>query len=75
MPGPHLVVVRYSPEQPIDQEWVYNDADIDASKVVWARDMGPVRNHALRMYFHDRHAWLLEPDPYPGKLTPYQDSE
>jgi hypothetical protein len=73
MPDRHLVIVRYSDHWPLD-EWVYNDADIDASKVVWARDMGPVRNHALRMYFRDRHAWLLEPDPNPGRLQPFEDS-
>ena len=39
--GRHLAIVRYGPEhKALDMEWVYNGADIDGAKVVWARDMG-----------------------------------
>ena len=37
-PGKHLVIVHYAPELFADHEWVYNDADIDGSKIVWARE-------------------------------------
>jgi hypothetical protein len=35
-----LVIVKYSTAHSPYHERVYNRADIDASKVVWARDMG-----------------------------------
>ena len=73
MPGRQLVIVRYSPEHVLDQEWVYNDADIDGAQVVWARDMGPARNDALRAYFRNRHAWLLEPEKSQVRLVPIAD--
>lgn len=38
---------------------VYNGGDIDAQRVVWARDLGAARNRALAEYYHDRRAWLL----------------
>jgi hypothetical protein len=70
-PGKHLVIVRYSQGHSVNQEWVYNGADIDGSKIVWARDMGPSGNTELLRYFHDRHAWLVEADVSPQRVVPY----
>ena len=69
--GGHLVIVRYGPSHDIFDEWVYNDADIDAAKVVWARDMSPRENEELIHYFKGREIWLLEADEKPPRLTPY----
>lgn len=69
--GRHLVIVRYSDKHDAHQEWVYNAADIDGSKVVWAREMGIPEDANLIAYFKDRHVWLAEPDQQPAKLTPY----
>ena len=70
-PGQHLVVVRYSQTHNFDHEWVYNAADIDASKVVWARDMGEKDNQELLRYFGNRNVWLVEPDHSPPVLSKY----
>ena len=70
-PGHHLIIVRYGPSHLPDPEWVYNAADIDASKVVWARDMGDQNNRELLQYFRNRNVWLLEPDESPPKLSAY----
>jgi hypothetical protein len=71
MPGKQLVFVRYYPPHTF-QEWVYNAADIDGSRIVWARDLGFAENEKLRSYYSDRAAWLFEPDFHPPRLTPYR---
>ena len=69
--GLHLVIVRYRPDHVPVNEWVFNAADIDRSKVVWVRDMGAGKNSELTRYFKDRRAWLVEPDLAVPKLSPY----
>jgi hypothetical protein len=71
-PGPQLAIVRYaSGHWPYD-EWVYNDADIDRAKVVWARepDDRSVPADLLR-YFHGRSVWLIQPDVSSERIRPY----
>jgi hypothetical protein len=70
-PGQHLVLVRYTKAHNYDHEWVYNAADIDAAKVVWARDMDEQSNRELLQYFKNRRVWLVEPDDFPPRLSPY----
>jgi hypothetical protein len=70
-PARHLVIVSYQPTHNPNIEWVYNRADIDGAKVVWAREMDAERNRQLLEYFSDRRAWLLEADANPPKLAPY----
>jgi hypothetical protein len=72
LPGNDLVFVRYRPGHNWFAEWVYNRADIDAAKVVWAHDMGSQANAELTRYFGDRRVWLVEADEEPPKLRPYQ---
>ncbi len=72
-PESQLVIVRYGPHHDFNREWVYNDADIDAAKVVWARDMGMIGNRELVDYFHDRRVWLVQVDGPSPELQPYSN--
>jgi hypothetical protein len=52
--GMHLVLVEYGPDHSPHDEWCYNSADIDHSKIVWARDLGSIKNKKLLEYFSNR---------------------
>jgi hypothetical protein len=71
--GRHLVIVKYGPLHSYFHEWVYNEADIDGSKVVWARAMDPQEDCKLVEYFKDRKIWSLAVDHYesPARIAPY----
>ena len=71
MPGKQLVVVRYAPSHNPMDEWVYNAADIDNSKVVWAREMDEAENLELMNYYKDRTVWLVQPDSKPAQVSLY----
>jgi len=71
IPGKHLVVVRYSDDHNIHDEWVYNGADIDGSRIIWARELYADQNAKLFAYFKDRHIWLVEPDVDNTEIKPY----
>jgi hypothetical protein len=61
-PGKHLIMVRYAEDHNIHDEWVYNGAEIDNAKVLWARELTPEQNAKLLVYFKDRKIWLVTPD-------------
>ncbi len=73
--GSHLAIVRYSPDHdPID-EWVYNAADIEGSKVIWARAMDEAQDKELIRYYANRKIWLVQPDSPQHEIEPYPVSK
>jgi hypothetical protein len=74
-PGKQLAIVRYTPEHNVFDDWVYNAADVDASRVVWAREMDSAANAELVQYFRSRKVWLVEPDEVPPRISPYPRSQ
>lgn len=72
-PGKHLIVVQYGPRHAASPaEWVYNEADIDSSRIVWARNMDGQSNGELVNYFKDRRLWLVLADEQPPRLIEHK---
>ncbi len=69
----HLIVIKYGPNHSSLNEWIYNEADIDGSKVVWARAMDPKEDCNVVRYFRERKIWSLEidNDEEPIQLKPF----
>lgn len=60
-PGPDLVLVRYPKEHDIvNQEWVFNEANVDATQVLWARSDGGPLDQKVRAAYPDRKIWRLD---------------
>ena len=72
LPGRQLVIVDYGPHHNFYHEWVYNQADIDAAKVIWARDVGKHGNEELLNYFKDRTVWRVDADASLPQLESYK---
>jgi hypothetical protein len=71
-PGKHLIMVRYEKDDHnIHDEWVYNGAEIDNARVLWARELDAEQNAKLFAYFKDRKVWLVTPDTDNTYLEPY----
>jgi len=75
LPGPQLVLVRYGPNHDPLRDWVFNGADVDREKVVWARDMGGDQNGEVLRYYSDRGVWLLDADANPRRLVSYSEQQ
>jgi hypothetical protein len=72
LPGEHLVLVRYSKDHNSGEEFVYNDADIDHAKTVWAREIPGMDLSPLLTYFKNRDVWVYEPDLDSERVSPYE---
>ena len=68
--GKHLVLVQWKPGDNAFEQWVYNDADIDSSPVVWAWETDHPDD--LLRYYSDRRVWTLRAmENAPPAFAPY----
>ncbi|HXH50499.1 MAG TPA: hypothetical protein VNM47_14240 [Terriglobia bacterium] len=75
-PGPQLAIVHHSADNDYGFDgWVYNRADLESAKVIWAHDMGPAKNKELIDYFKGRNVWLVDADSNPPQLLPYPEAQ
>jgi hypothetical protein len=70
-PGKHLVIVRYPEGYNVHDDWVFNGAEIDSAKLLWARETNRQQDQKLLAYFKDRQIWLIEPEEDNTELIPY----
>jgi hypothetical protein len=71
--GQHLVIVHNHWSHTGSEDWIYNKANIDHAKIVWARDMGPEKNQELLRYFANRRLWLVDQNDGIMRLNAYNE--
>ncbi len=71
-PGLDLVFVRYDPAYPVGLEWVYNLSDLKHADVIFAHDLGAVKNRELVTEYSGRQMWLLTVSDQEAPLVAYQ---
>lgn len=59
-PGPDLVFIKDSMQNPTEYELVNNEPDIDRSPIVWAHRLSPEKDQRLQDYFPGRQVWEFE---------------
>lgn len=66
--GQHLVFVQYPDGYSVHDEWVYNGADIDSARIVWAHNLTREKNQRLVEYYPERSVWIWRVG---SELVPY----
>ncbi len=73
IPGNHLVFVKAKTDEYNLLQWIYNGADIDRSRIVWARDLGPEKDAELVRYYAERQVWMVDPNVEPATCVRFPD--
>lgn len=69
-PGKHLVVMDDRKFLDRHIQWIYNRANIDHAKVVWARSLNSEKDGRLLAYFSERTLWTVTFDNETPRLVP-----
>ncbi len=69
VPGEHLVFVKTKASEFNLLQWIYNSANIDGARIVWARDLGEDRDAELAKYYRDRDVWVVDPNVEPATVV------
>ena len=70
-PGKHIVFVRFHRGDFAGIFWIFNDADVANSKVIWAYDMGDEQNEEFTKMYPGRKSWLIDKNDTIMPLIPY----
>lgn len=60
LPGKYIAVVSYDESYNYHDEMIYNKADIENSKIIWAHDLGAEKNKALLNYYNNRKVLVIK---------------
>jgi hypothetical protein len=70
-PGSHLVFVTYDDEVSPHEEWVWNRAEMESSRVIFAHHLGDTKNPELVAAYPGRSVWLVSVSSSDAGLKPY----
>jgi len=62
---------RYEKSYSLEKEWVYNDANLAAARVIFAHDFDDAKNRELIARYPARSVWLCTVSRRTSELDPY----
>jgi hypothetical protein len=75
IPGQHLVFVHHQLWDRGAVSWIYNDPDLNHSRIIWAHDMGDAENEKLIRLYPNRRVWRVDKDNLFNLVMPYSPSD
>lgn len=66
----YLIFVSYSTDYSVHDELVFNKADLESAKIIWATDLGEEKNKAFLEYHRDRKVLYIKITPSQMIITP-----
>jgi hypothetical protein len=69
-PDNYLILMSYDKTYSVHDEVVYNRADLENAKIIWATDLGPEKNQALLEHYRDRKVLVFYLRGGNFKITP-----
>ena len=70
-PGSHLVFVAYDDDVSPHEDWVWNRAELESSRVIFAHYLGDTKNSELVAAYPGRSVWLVSVSSNDAGLEPY----
>lgn len=68
----YLAIVSYNDKYTFLEDIIYNEANIENSKLIWAYDLGEQKNEVLLNYFKDRKVLRITISGSQLEIKPYQ---
>ncbi|HSS97126.1 MAG TPA: hypothetical protein VLK33_08855 [Terriglobales bacterium] len=73
-PGRHILFVHLHRWETGAVFWIFNDPDLQNSKVIWAYDMGDKANQEFMRLYPGRQSWLVDKNDIYMPILPYGES-
>lgn len=70
LPDRYIALVNYNPNYSFHDEIVFNKADIENAKLIWAHDLGSTKNKPMLRFYNNRKILMISVEGTKIKINP-----